>query len=243
MFNLQEILPYGSASKRLALRQLALCFLIAWFVHLMPDARADGAPAPVESEDWQLVAEKDAIRLFSKPVAGSPIDAVRAQVVVASDLARVAGLLYATERRPEWDELCAEAYVHERIEDTHYLAYIHTQLPWPLDDRDAVARVTWSHDSASQHVVMRSEALAGVIPLHKDRKRIVSATELWELRQLEGGRTRVTVSIEIDPAAPVPAWLVNRLSVESPHAMLDNLRHIATGDEPVARNLEFLAAE
>ena len=216
---------------------------MAWFVFLVPDVRAGSEPAPVESKDWQLVVEKDAISVFSKPVAGSPIDAVRAQMVVASDLRRVAGLLYATERRPEWDELCAESYVHERIEDTHYLAYIHTQLPWPLDDRDAVARVTWSHDSAVQRVVMRSEALAGVIPLHKDRKRIVSATELWELQQLEGGRTRVTVSIEIDPAAPVPAWLINRLSVESPYAMLDNLRNIATGDGPVVGNLEFLASE
>jgi len=243
MFGRGKLLPCGFASELLAPCQLITCFLLAWFVHLMPGARAGGEPVPVESPDWQLVAEKDAIRLFSKPVAESPIDAVRAQMVVASDLPRVASLLYATERRPEWDELCAEAYVHERIEDTHYLAYMHTELPWPLDDRDALARVTWSHDPASQRVVMRSEAIAGVMPLHKDRKRIVSATELWELQQLEGGRTRVTVSIEVDPAAPVPAWLVNRLSVESPHAMLDNLRNIATGDEPVIGNLEFLASE
>lgn len=38
--------------------------------------------------------------------------------------------------RPQWDEQCAESFLYKQVSDTQELVYIHSQLPWPVTDRD-----------------------------------------------------------------------------------------------------------
>ena len=135
--------------------------------------------------EWKLVKKKSGIQIYSKPAPRSPIDAIRAEVVVDSRLNRLVSILYDPQLRPQWDELCGESYVYEAVSSTEYLAYNHSKLPWPIKDRDMLARVIWSQDSETLKVLMQSTATADLMPRHKDRVRVITATESLELIEIE----------------------------------------------------------
>ena len=194
----------------------------------------------VEADGWKLVKDKSGIQVYSKPVENSPINAVRAEMVVDSSLNRLVGILYDPEVRPSWDEMCGEAYFHKRMSSTEYLAYVHTKLPWPVKDREVIARVIWSQDPVSLKVLQQGSAVVDAMPQRKDRVRVSTATTNWELLPLEHGKVKLSLFFHADPAGPIPAWLINRLSIDSPYKMLRNIEKLVGVKSIEQQEFEFI---
>lgn len=191
-------------------------------------------------ENWELVRDRDGIQVYSQPVEGSDFNAVRGVTRISSSLSRLVTLVRDPELRPLWDEYCGESYIYKQLNSREELVYLHSELPWPVSDRDMLNRVTWSQDAGTLEVTMRSVATRDILQEKEGRVRVAVATNDWQLRPKEAGWIELTTTVHLDPAGPLPAWLLNKLSVEAPYRSLLNLRELAASDKIPLQQHEFL---
>lgn len=200
-------------------------------------AHSAGAAA---AQPWTRVKSQDGIDVFSRPVAGSPIHAVRGVMRVDSSLTALVALLRDYQARPRWDSLCAESRLQRSISQTEELVYLHDDLPWPVADRDMLMRVQWSQDPVSLAVTMQARAVDGDVPIVPGRIRLTEVVNSWVLTPLGDGTIEVSTQAHLDPAGPLPSWLINRLAVDSPYSALRNIRELATEEQYVRAEVAFL---
>lgn len=183
-------------------------------------------PLAAAEEAWRLEREADGIRVWTRPVAGSPHRAVRARTLMASPMEAIVTVLQDTDACREWAQFCAEARVHETLGEEEALIYTRNDLPWPVADRDVVSHVRWIRDDATGTVEMDAVATEGEMARQRGRVRLTDASSHWTLRPLAEG-IEVTTEAHVDPGGPVPAWLTNRLLVDAPFRTLQRLRELA----------------
>lgn len=175
----------------------------------------------VAQEQWELRKDEDGIQVYTRKVDGSPYDAVRATTVVENTrLSAMVALVEDTDACADWVDRCVESYLHERISQTEAHIYTHSNLPFPVKDRDMVAIMKWTQDSSTLEVIMESEATTGVMDEVRGRVRLIDGEVSWHFKPLGSGRVEVTNHAHIDPNGPLPGWLVNLLLVDTPFETL-----------------------
>ncbi len=199
--------------------------LLSFALLISAAVSADGDisdPLPGEG-DWKLRKSADGIAVYSRSREGWAIDEIKAEAVVAAPLPVLAALLMDPARRSEWDELCRTG---RRIDapdgsEHHYLQY---DMPWPVADRDLVLRV--QSVRRGEELIISSRAVPQLLPRQPDMVRIEQAEASYRLSPLNSSETRLVTTALVDPNGPIPAWLLNQLSVGQPFAMIEALRRI-----------------
>lgn len=179
----------------------------------------------VDGPDWALLRDRDGIQVYSRPAAGSAIHEIRAVTRMSATPQAVATVLRDVSRRPQWDPTCAQASVHTALGPDEQILYYDLDLPWPVEDRDMVMQTKWQ-SGPDGRITATGTSVADVIAPRRERVRVTQASERWELQPIDGGGVSVVLTAHIDPAGPLPSWLVNSMSVDAPFDALDNLRKI-----------------
>lgn len=190
--------------------------------------------------DWVLRKDQDGIRVYSQSLPGSQIDKVRCVTILETSLNRLVTLLRDPQQRQSWDTLCGEAYVYERITDTQELVYLHVNLPWPVSDRDMLMRTRWVQDDDTLKVQMFSAAERNALPPVNGLVRVKRASHFWEFTPLGNGKVQVITVAHLDPEGALPAWLLNKLAVESPFKALENIRLMIEDNNFIHRHYDFI---
>ena len=130
------------------------------------------------------------------------------------------------------------------ISVTEQLVHIRNDIPFPVKDRDVVAKMQWLKSTDDNRVTMHSVALGqkeSVKHVAKQRGavRIEQAVTQWHFTPLPDGRVRVENFAHIDPNGPTPAWLTNLLLVSSPFKTMQAMREIVESGEYQDAELRF----
>ena len=64
-----------------------------------------------QADEWTLARDKNEIRVYTKPVAGSELNAVKGVTTVESSLGKLVTLIRDPSLRPHWDSFCAKGRV------------------------------------------------------------------------------------------------------------------------------------
>ena len=184
-------------------------------------------PASAFGADWELRAEEDGIRVYTRPVPGSQVAAVRGETTIPAPVDAVQGVLMDAGRLPEWFPNCPTARVLSQEADVQ-LRYVVTAAPWPVDSRDAVYRYRVSRDADTGSTTIRVGVEPDAHPRQDGYVRILEAEGRWTLVPADGA-TKVTWEMHLDPGGSLPAWLINRRVVETPLGALRGLRSQVTG--------------
>lgn len=193
-----------------------------------------------DSSGWELIKNKAGISIHAREITGSAIREVRGEMLVQASLSRLVTLLKAPELRQSWDEHCAESTLQKRLSDTQDLIYLHMALPWPVKDRDMVMQTQWAQDSKTLQVSAVSRAITGQPAANNGKVRVKIASHDWLLTPLDDQWVRVKTTLHLDPEGPIPAWLINSLSVDGPYRSLDKIRDILAEDKVHTRKYRFL---
>lgn len=178
---------------------------------------ASATLSAAEDEAWELRRDRDGIQVFTRSVAGSPFDAVRT-VTHMEDvrLASLVALIEDAEACARWADRCAESYLVERISETESLVYSHNDMPFPVRDRDVLARVNWMQDPETFAVEMSSVATEGRMAEVRGRLRLTEAMASWYFRPNADGSVLVSNEAHINPGSALPGWITNILLVDAP---------------------------
>jgi len=193
------------------------------------------------AQDWNLQRDREGIQIFTRSVDDSKFKQVKAVMQIQSTLAELVALLRDTSACPEWVEVCKKAEELEVLSETDLYVYTLNTLPWPVSDRDAVARILWQQDATTFTVTMTANLISGKLPTNKGIVRLTQGTTQWIFTPTNADQILVTSTMHIDPAGAIPTWLANRLLVDSPFDTLKAMRKIINSHRYAGATYTFLS--
>lgn len=184
------------------------------------------ATSVVASEsEWELKKTDNGISVYSRDVADSAINAIRAQANFDVPPAVVEAILLEYGTRTKWNSMCIKAETVAQADPDQTLVYFHYDMPWPVKDRDLVMQ--FKHESSDSGVKITATAIESDVAPVKKVVRVIKAWEEWTVRRLENGSSEVTMTVFMDPNGPIPAWLINTMSVSEPLQAMSILRDMS----------------
>ena len=191
---------------------------------------------------WSLKKHKRGIQIFTAKVPNSKYVAVLSVVTVSASPASLAALVMDLDNCPKWAAMCKKARVQRWISDSELIIYSLNDAPFPVRDRDVIAKVNWLFDVESQKISMLSQAIDSPLNIKKKVVRVNQAVSEWHFTPQENGQTLVENFAHIDPNGALPAWIINALIIDSPYKTLKRMRRIAESGEYDDVNLPFMSA-
>ncbi|WP_439556786.1 START domain-containing protein [Dyadobacter sp.] len=175
-------------------------------------------------EQWKFVIEKEGIQVYSKEVADSKIKALQVQCRINAPTTEIVALLMDVDAATDWVSHTKSCKLVRRVSASELYYYSEISLPWPLENRDFVARVSVSQNPATGIVTVDAPAVGGMVPVKKGVVRISKSTGVWHLTPLNAKQTQVQYTLQLDPGGAIPAWLVNSLSSQGPIDSFMNMK-------------------
>ena len=202
---------------------------------LLLSAIASATTSEIDNLDWQLKKEKGDIKVLSAEVPQSPYRAYLAITVVKASTSELVKIIRNPATCSEWVYRCGQSYRHSQESPYVDLVYTSSDMPFPVKDRDTLARITWHTDPDTKVVKAVGVATSNILMSKENNIRIENATVIWELTPLADGATLVRTFGHADPGGELPVWLTNQMSTEVPVKTLNGLKEL------VAENRENAA--
>ncbi|MGH8493960.1 MAG: START domain-containing protein [Moraxellaceae bacterium] len=175
---------------------------------------------------WKNAGNRNGIQVWKRPVANSPYVEFRAEATVTSSLSALLNLFYDLEAAPKWLDGTRKVIAVRRDDPTQeYVLLLETDMPWPLQDRDAVISGHWWQDAKTLSINLRSKSVDGIVPANPDFIRNNIRSD-WTFTPLGRGQVKVIMGGHVDPGGNLPEWAVNMLIQESPLRTLTNLKRM-----------------
>ena len=190
--------------------------------------------------EWDLKQDKDDIQVYTGDVEGSSFKAVKANMEVDTTLAELVALVRDSEACPDWAELCEKAENLEVLSETELFVYTLNNLPWPVSDRDAVAKVIWSQHPETLAVDMVATVTPDKKPTRRSTVRLQYGVTSWTFTPIANGKIAVRSLAHVDPGGATPAWLTNRLLLDAPHVTLLRMRKIINSNKYTGAAYDFI---
>lgn len=197
-----------------------LCLWIATFC-AMADSQST-YPA------WEQVKERDGITVYQREVPGLNIKEVRAIGEVVASMNDLFEIITDLEFYEKINKIVSAAgHVHQRKPDRNYY-FIVLDIPWPITDRSAIysRKITVSKDKQNITITDRADSELDIVPAMKGTIRMVQSMQEWKLEKMSDCSTKVSLTSLTEPGGPIPASLVNTMSIKEPLQSIVNLREL-----------------
>ena len=182
------------------------------------------AAPPAVGDAWTLKRSGDEMWVYTRDRAGSSIKEVKLVMRVDASIDDINAVLNAAERQPEWVFRCLEGRNLGGDLNTGWYYYSRIDMPWPLDDRDVVGKVTGGRRGVSY--VSRTVAAPKRTPKVDGCVRLTEFAVETSYKALAPDRTEVTYQLHSEPGGQVPSWLVNLFVDKGPVETMTKLRDL-----------------
>ncbi len=187
-------------------------------------------PASAETR-WEDVLDRDNIQIWKRSVDGSEYGELKATTIVNARIEVIWELLCDTGSNKKWVENSEQARLIEQVDQTTALMYFSVDLPWPISNRDMVAKSSAIFDRENRRIVIKTTAVDDlIVPPRKGYIRVTEFFNEWILEYIQGQRenTRVIYKLRTNPAGHIPPFFVNLLIRKQPYKTLTKLKKMVT---------------
>ena len=188
---------------------------------------ASAASDEIDSLEWQLKKANGNIKVLSAEVPDSPYRAYLATTVIDANTDDLIEIIRNPATCSDWVYRCGQSYRYSQESPNTDLIYTSSRMPFPLKDRDTLARITWHEDPDTKVVTAIGVATSNILAPKEGNIRIVNATVIWELTPTVNGTTQVRTFGHADPGGELPVWITNQMSTEVPVKTLNGLKELA----------------
>lgn len=173
-------------------------------------------------KDWTLKRTGSELWVYTRDQPGSDIKAVQLVMNVDASIETINDVLDDAERQTDWVFKCSEARHLGGDIDSGWYYYSRIAMPWPMDDRDLVAKVVG--EKKDDTYTSTSVAAPSFIDEVPDCVRISEFEVTTSYKALDNGQTQVTYQLHSEPGGSVPTWLVNLFIDKGPVESMTKLR-------------------
>lgn len=175
-------------------------------------------------QDWKLRTDKNGIRVYSKQVPGSRINALRVESDFAASASQLVAVILDINTSTDWLYGTKSATLLKTVSPAEVYYYSEVSFPWPASNRDFVAHIKVNQNPATKVVNVHAENVAALVPEKPGIVRVKQSIGNWYITPLDRNHIHVQYELQVDPAGALPAWLVNMLSTKGPFESFKNLR-------------------
>ncbi len=181
--------------------------------------------------NWELLRDKDGIKVYKKHSVDSKIVEFKGVTVVNAKIETTFEAMLDFEATSKLFLFVEEFRVLKGLERKNnnftMSTYLSTDLPWPISNRDSIGKVTGTLSNDYTKVTLDVLPLRKqVVPLKKGYIRISKFSTKWVLESIADNKTSVSFSMRADPEGYIPAWAVNLISKNQPFHTLRNLKQM-----------------
>ncbi|MBD2860148.1 hypothetical protein IB286_14190 [Spongiibacter sp. KMU-158] len=173
---------------------------------------------------WRLEKDSNGILIATRPVEGSAYREIRASTTIEGRVSSIVALLQDMSYWPKLNKIISSAELLQQLNASESQLYFQMDMPWPVTDRDVLYHRTIHQDDKSHAVILTDRALTGILPEKNGKVRVIESVQQWTLLPNDQGGVDVTWITHTDPNGPLPAKMVNWLSVGPPHESISVLR-------------------
>ncbi|MFZ3158521.1 MAG: START domain-containing protein [Smithella sp.] len=193
------------------------------------------AAAWAADDGWKKIGESDGIAGYTRPTTRSGVDEIKAVGIVDASIAVVEAVIRDISIMPQYIFLCKESFVVSTPEmksegDVIYF-YSLTDLPFPLSDRDIIAKALWSMDKSTGAIYCHSEGVKTAYKQNQDVIRMPLSITDCKLVPKGADKTEVTYQVLGDPGGKLPHFLVSMFTKNYGIKTIAGLRQMVKKDK------------
>ncbi|TXB62956.1 hypothetical protein FRY97_11485 [Phaeodactylibacter luteus] len=193
-----------------------------------------------QAQDWSLKRDTDGMQVYLRDVPGSPIKQIKIEATLNASLDAVVSVLKDIDAYQEWIYKCQSA---KRLQpstqnSSHY--YCRVDFPWPMSDRDFIAKSKLWQDENDRTVYIEVEGLPNDREPVQDVVRIPELKISYALKPLPNEQVQMTYILHSDPAGDIPTWLVNMVVDNGPLNTVKGMREMLKKDAYRQASLSYL---
>lgn len=177
------------------------------------------------SGTWQLAKEKGDIKVFTRTSAMGSLKDSKGVVQIKASVDDVLNLLRNFDGYTKWMYKCAESKLLKRVSETEYYVYTVTDAPWPVSDRDLIAKVN-AEKKADGTVALTLSGVKDYIAEKPGKVRVPRFNGLWQVSPKANGVVEVIYQLESDPGGSLPDWVANATATDIPFYTLSEMKKL-----------------
>ncbi len=169
-----------------------------------------------EAGNWELVKEKEGIKIYARKVDNSPFDELLGTYIADVGLSSIVSLLKDYNNQPNWVFANVETRLLAAPNNFEWYYYMKTDAPWPVADRDIIIHAVLTQDTLTQIVHINVQGLPKYLQINEGIVRIPYLKSSWEFIPINKDKVLVKLQILTDIGGEVPAWIVNMVKEKGP---------------------------
>lgn len=164
--------------------------------------------------DWKLIKNSQDIQVYVRTNDSTQFKEYKATMVVKAPLQKVYQVIMDAEKLKKWNYQTSESYLVKKVSDTEQIIYMENDMPWPVQNRDVVARMIVQHPTNN---IFKINLLPDpeAVPEKERIIRVKKFSGYWYLEQSSKG-TIVIQQMQGDPGGSLPAFLFNLFLTNGP---------------------------
>ena len=178
-----------------------------------------------DSAGWKLRKDKNGIKVYTRDHEGKGLLEYRAITIIETDMDRLVKMIFDVENYPAWTANCASAEIYEVLNDSSWIEYMVTSVPWPIDNRDVVFKFIVT-DHSEDYFEAHLTSLPDAVPEKEKYTRMQDSRGSWTFKKADNDRVEVVHQFYGDPEGNIPNWIVNMFIVSGPYNTLLNLKEL-----------------
>lgn len=190
--------------------------------------------------EWELKRQSDGLNVYLRDAAGSEVKEIKIETTLEASLHAVVAVLKDVPVYEDWIYKCLEANRLEPATNTSSLYYCKVDFPWPMSDRDFIAKSRLQQDPASRTVYIDVKGQPDYQEEVEEVVRIRSLDIHYELTPLPGGKTKMSYRLHSDPGGAIPTWLVNLVVDNGPVNTVKGMREMLKSEKYQNAQFAFL---
>jgi hypothetical protein len=165
-------------------------------------------------KDWKYEKSKGTIKAYTKDT-GKPFKMYKIVCTVRAPIEKVMKKYADIATHSQWMSDIQKSEVKTTVNANEFISYYEIKLPWPMENRDAVYKLTKTYDAATQTTYFRFKAAPDLMPAKKGFIRIKISDGYWSFKKIDENTTQVETSSYTETDG-IPAWMVNGFIIDGP---------------------------
>lgn len=190
-------------------------------------------------DDWELIKNEDNIRVYSRKEQGGDLYVIKAVTQAQTNLTALAALLKDADNYTSWMHAAEKSQLLESPSKRRFSYYLHSDVPWPANDRDVVVE-TRIKQRKDKVIVTQSHNIEGKIPKKEDITRLKHLDASWKFRPLGQDQVKITYIGKFKPQDYIPDWLQQEIYLVAPYNTIKNMRKEVRNPKYQGASLGFI---
>lgn len=171
---------------------------------------------------WELIKEKDGIRVYNKDEVGSLLKSYRGVMELQAGIQTVVDVITDIAQYKDWMPNITKSSLVQ-VENNLFIGYLVSESSWPVADRDGYYSYQVQCNESTSTCLITIDAIPDYKEEKKGKVRISKTEGFWKLSGLNDKKTKVIYEFFTDPGGTIPSWMVNTTISSNPYKTLKGL--------------------